>query len=119
MDMPAAICWQIPSFCPTDPEAFGRVMVKRGDGQAGGRGGAWRSPELLLPDETGWLLEPDNADRWPPRRPGDGVAVAGARRLAQRAMATRANFSKEQMCARPSRSMAKYCGKPPAWHART
>ncbi|MDP6604367.1 MAG: glycosyltransferase family 4 protein [Rhodospirillales bacterium] len=103
-DMPAAyMLTDLVVSASTDPEAFGRVVP---EAQALGRpviasdhGGA---RETLIPDVTGWLTPP-----------GDAEALAGAidrvlnmddatrRRLAERAIANaRENFSKDVMCAK-------------------
>lgn len=103
-DMPAAYkLADVVVSASTDPEAFGRVVS---EAQALGRpvvaanhGGA---PEQILPDQTGFLFPPGDAE---------GLAQALRRALALSdgerqllAVASlahvRAHFSKEQMCAR-------------------
>lgn len=86
-----------------DPEPFGRVMI---EAQAMGRpivatahGGA---RETVLPGETGWLVQPNDAAAL-----ADGIRAAlsldGAARDRMAALAVahvRENFSRYQMCAR-------------------
>jgi len=104
MDMPAAyMLADVVVSASTDPEGFGRVMV---EAQAVGKpvvaAGHGASAELILPDETGWLFEPDSIDALAGTL--DGVLRLGPsarEHIAERAMANvRANFTKEQMCAR-------------------
>ena len=103
-DMPAAYkLADVVVSASTDPEAFGRVVS---EGQALGRpvvaanhGGA---PEQILVDRTGFLFEPGDAEGLAQaiRR---ALALSDGERqlLAVEAFAhVRANFSKEQMCAR-------------------
>ena len=103
-DMPAAyMLADVVVSASTDPEAFGRVMV---EGQAVGKpviGAAHgASGELIRPNETGWLFEPGDATSL-------AMALEAALRLdtgeretlAERAIENvRANFTKDQMCAR-------------------
>lgn len=104
MDMPAAyMLADVVVSASTDPEAFGRVMV---EAQAMGKpvvaAAHGASGELLLADETGWLFEPDNAESLAAALDrAMGLPPQARDVLAQRAMANvRANFSKEQMCAK-------------------
>ena len=101
-DMPAAyMLADVVVSASTDPEAFGRVMV---EAQAVGKpvvaAAHGASAELMLPDETGWLFQPDDVGSLAATL--DRVlrlGTAARERLAQRAMANvRANFTKEQMC---------------------
>ncbi|MEM7651266.1 MAG: glycosyltransferase family 4 protein [Pseudomonadota bacterium] len=100
-DMPAAYMLATVVVCPsTDPEGFGRVPV---EAQAMGRpivaadhGGA---QETVLRGQTGWLVEPSNADAL-----AKGIEEALALTPTQRSMlATRAmahiaeHFTKDQM----------------------
>jgi glycosyltransferase involved in cell wall biosynthesis len=104
-DMPAAyMLSDVVVSASTDPEAFGRVVV---EAQAMGRlviasdhGGA---RETVIPDETGWLVAPGDADALV-KALAEALALAvdlGRReRMAARAMEhVRAHFSKEAMCA--------------------
>ena len=83
-DMPAAyMLADVVVSASTDPEAFGRVMV---EAQAMGKpvvaAGHGASAELVLPGETGWLFEPDDAELAGGRaRPGDAPRRRGARGL--------------------------------------
>ncbi len=103
-DMPAAyMLADVVVSASTDPEAFGRVMV---EAQAMGKpvvaAGHGASAELVLPDETAWLFEPDDAESLADAL-GQAMRLGADARaiLAQRAMANvRANFSKEMMCAK-------------------
>ncbi len=63
-DMPAAyMLADVVVSASTDPEAFGRVMV---EAQAMGKpivaAGHGASRELVIPDQTGWLFQPGDAD---------------------------------------------------------
>ena len=87
----------------TDPEAFGRVVA---EAQAMGRpvvapdhGGA---PEILKPNETGWLFKPGDAGGSWPMRSSKALALDAAARddLAGHAIANiNDRFTKERMCA--------------------
>jgi glycosyltransferase involved in cell wall biosynthesis len=102
-DMPAAyMLADVVVSASTDPEAFGRVAA---EAQAMGRPvaasdhGATR--ETVLAGRTGWLYPPGKADALA-QAIGEALALTtGEReRLAEVAIAhTRANFSKEKMCA--------------------
>lgn len=103
-DMPAAyMLADVVVSASTDPEAFGRVMV---EAQAVGKpvvaAAHGASAELVLPDETAWLFEPDNVEALAATLDGVLRLDTGAREtLAERAIANvRANFTKEQMCAK-------------------
>ncbi len=103
-DMPAAYMLATVVVCPsTDPEGFGRVPV---EAQAMGRpiiasdhGGA---RETIIRGQTGWLVEPGNADKLA-KAIEEALALTAAQRsmLATRAMAHIAeNFTKELMADR-------------------
>ena len=87
----------------TDPEAFGRVMVEAqalGKPVIGADHGASR--ELILPNETGWLVPPNK-----PNELADTLRKVLAldtpyrEELAARAISNvRENFSRAQMCAK-------------------
>jgi len=100
-DMPAAYMLSTVVVCPsTDPEGFGRVPV---EAQAMGRpivaadhGGA---QETILRGQTGWLVEPADADQLASAIE-EALALSATQRsmLATRAMAHIAeNFTKAQM----------------------
>ncbi len=108
-DMPAAyMLSDLVVSASTDPEAFGRVLA---EAQAMGRpvigsdhGGA---RETVLPEETGWLVKPGDAQQL-----ADAIARALAlepgqrQRIAARAADhVRRNFSKQDMC---NRTLAVY-----------
>lgn len=109
-DMPAAYkLADVVVSASLDPEPFGRVII---EAQAMGRpvvasnhGGA---AESMIEGETGWLVQPANADAL-----ADGIRKALAMneedrtRLSEVAIAhARAHFSREDMCAR---TLAVYC----------
>ncbi len=87
----------------TDPEAFGRVMI---EAQALGRpviasdhGGA---RETVLPEKTGWLVPPGDADALAAAL-AKVLALDGAARsrLSKAAIANvKEYFSKQKMCAK-------------------
>lgn len=103
-DMPAAYkLADVVVSASTDPEAFGRVVS---EAQALGRpvvaanhGGA---PEQILPDRTGFLFAPGDAESLAQALRRALALTDGERQLlAVDALAhVRAHFSKEQMCAR-------------------
>jgi glycosyltransferase involved in cell wall biosynthesis len=104
LDMPAAyMLADVVVSASTDPEAFGRIMVEAqsvGKPVVAAAHGA--SAELILPEETGWLFEPDSVDALAATLDAVLRLDASAREhIAERAMANvRANFTKEQMCAK-------------------
>ena len=87
----------------TDPEAFGRVMV---EGQALGKPviGAdhGASRELILPNETGWLVPPNETSALASMlKHVLSLDTPFREELASRAISNvRANFSRAQMCAK-------------------
>ncbi len=103
-DMPAAYkLTDVVVSASTEPEAFGRVVA---EGQALGRpviatdhGGA---RETVIPGETGWLVEPGNADSLAEALARCLALSAAARQeMAERAVANvRENFSTEVMAAK-------------------
>lgn len=103
-DMPAAyMLSDVVVSASTDPEAFGRIMV---EAQAMGRpviasdhGGA---RETVLPDETGWLTPPGDAEALAAALDKALALEAEVRsKLAARAIEhARAHFTKEAMCAK-------------------
>lgn len=103
-DMPAAyMLADVVISASTDPEAFGRVMVEAqalGKPVIGADHGASR--ELILPNETGWLVPPNK-----PNELADTLRKVLAldtpyrEELAARAISNvRENFSRAQMCAK-------------------
>ncbi len=103
-DMPAAyMLADVVISASTDPEAFGRVMV---EGQALGKPviGAdhGASRELILPDETGWLVPPNKPDALASMlKHVLSLDTPFREELALRAISNvRANFSCAQMCAK-------------------
>ncbi len=101
-DMPAAYkLADVVVSASTDPEAFGRVMVEAqamGKPVIGAAHGA--SSELILPDRTGWLFEPGNAEQLAGALSAALSLDTGAREaLSNAAIANvRARFSKTRMC---------------------
>ena len=101
-DMPAAYkLADVVVSASTDPEAFGRVMVEAqamGKPVVGAAHGASR--ELILPDRTGWLFEPGNADQLAGALSAALSLDTGAReKLSNAAIENvRARFSKTRMC---------------------
>jgi glycosyltransferase involved in cell wall biosynthesis len=102
-DMPAALMLaDVVVSASNRPEGFGRVVV---EAQAMGRpviatdhGGA---RETILPNETGWLVPPGNAQALAAAI-AEALALSGDERavLAERAIAdTRTRFGIERMCA--------------------
>jgi glycosyltransferase involved in cell wall biosynthesis len=76
-----------------EAQAMGKPVVAAGHGA---------SAELILPDETGWLFEPGDAESLA-EAIGRAMSLGADARevVARRAMANvRANFSKEMMCAK-------------------
>ena len=104
LDMPAAyMLADVVVSASTDPEAFGRVMA---EAQAMGKpvvaADHGASREIVLPDETGWLFAPGDAEDLAAKL-GHVLSLDTAAReaLAAKAIAnTRAKFSKADMCAR-------------------
>ena len=103
-DMPAAyMLADVVISASTDPEAFGRVMV---EGQALGKPviGAdhGASRELILPNETGWLVPPNKPDALASMLEYVlSLDTPFREELASRAISNvRANFSCAQMCAK-------------------
>lgn len=103
-DMPAAyMLTDVAVSASTDPEAFGRVVA---EAQALGRPviatdhGAAR--EIVIPEETGWLVPPGDVAALAERLGRVLYLPAEARhRLAAQAVANvRTNFTTELMCAR-------------------
>ena len=103
-DMPAAyMLTDVVVSASTDPEAFGRVVA---EAQALGRPviatdhGAAR--EIIIPDETGWLVPPGDAAALAERlgKVLDLAAEARHRLAAQAIANVRANFTTDLMCAR-------------------
>jgi glycosyltransferase involved in cell wall biosynthesis len=102
-DMPAALMLaDVVVSASTDPEAFGRVIV---EAQAMGRpivaADHGASRELVLPEETGWLVPPND-----PEALADGLRSAlaldaTARESWARRAITRSQelFTKQKMCA--------------------
>ncbi len=101
-DMPAAyMLADVVVSASTEPEAFGRVVA---EAQAQGRpviapdhGGA---REIVIDGETGWLVEPGNADALAGAiNHGLELKMLARRILSAKAMANiRDNFSKSRMC---------------------
>lgn len=107
LDMPAAyMLADVVVSASTDPEAFGRVMA---EAQAMGKpvvaADHGASREIVLPEETGWLFAPGDAEDLAEKL--DHVLALGTaarEALAAKAIAnTRAKFSKAEMCARTLR----------------
>ncbi|HAA92620.1 MAG TPA: glycosyl transferase [Rhodospirillaceae bacterium] len=103
-DMPAAyMLADVVVSASTDPEAFGRVMA---EGQALGKPviGAdhGASGELIIPNETGWLVPPkEPAALAEALRRALALDTSAREKLATRAIANvRENFSRAQMCAK-------------------
>ncbi len=103
-DMPAAyMLADVVISASTDPEAFGRVMV---EGQALGKPviGAdhGASRELILPNETGWLVPPNKPDALASMlKHVLSLNTSFREELALRAISNvQANFSCTQMCAK-------------------
>ena len=103
-DMPAAyMLADVVISASTDPEAFGRVMV---EGQALGKPviGAdhGASRELILPNETGWLVPPNKSTALASMlKHVLSLDTPFREELALRAISNvRANFSLAQMCAK-------------------
>ena len=103
-DMPAAyMLADVVISASTDPEAFGRVMA---EGQALGKPviGAdhGASRELILPNETGWLVPPNKPDALASMlKHVLSLNTSFREELALRAISNvQANFSCTQMCAK-------------------
>ncbi|MEE2932548.1 MAG: glycosyltransferase family 4 protein [Pseudomonadota bacterium] len=103
-DMPAAyMLADVVISASTDPEAFGRVMV---EGQALGKPviGAdhGASRELILPNETGWLVPPNKTSALASMlKHVLSLDTPFREELASRAISNvRANFTRAQMCAK-------------------
>jgi glycosyltransferase involved in cell wall biosynthesis len=103
-DMPAAyMLADVVVSASTDPEAFGRVMAEAqamGKPVVGADHGA--SGELVLPGETGWLFKPGDAEDLAAKLDHAlSLDTAARETLAAKSIANvRANFSREDMCAR-------------------
>jgi glycosyltransferase involved in cell wall biosynthesis len=103
-DMPAAyMLADVVVSASTDPEAFGRVMAEAqamGKPVVGADHGASR--ELVLPGETGWLFTPGDAEDLAAKLDHAlSLDTAARETLAAKSIANvRANFSREDMCAR-------------------
>ena len=107
LDMPAAyMLADVVVSASTDPEAFGRVVA---EAQAMGKpvvaADHGASREIVLPDETGWLFTPGDAEDLAAKL--DQVLTldtAARERLAAEAIDNiQANFSKAEMCAKTLR----------------
>ncbi len=102
-DMPAALMLaDVVVSASTDPEAFGRVMV---EAQAMGcpivAADHGASQELVLPNETGWLVPPNDPDALADTlRSALALDAASREAWARRAISrTRQLFTKQTMCA--------------------
>ena len=102
-DMPAALMLaDIVVSASTDPEAFGRVIV---EAQAMGRlliaANHGASKELVLPNETGWLVPPNDSEALADALREALVLDVQARETWARRAITRAQeqFTKQNMCA--------------------
>ena len=102
-DMPAALMLaDAVVSASTDPEAFGRVIV---EAQAMGRpiiaADHGASQELVLPDETGWLVPPNDPDALANALRQALALDAQARESWARRAIARAQklFTKQTMCA--------------------
>jgi glycosyltransferase involved in cell wall biosynthesis len=104
LDMPAAyMLADVVVSASTEPEAFGRVMA---EAQAMGKpvvaADHGASREIVLPDETGWLFAPKDAEDLAEKLDRVlSLSTAAREELASKAIANiRAQFSRTGMCAK-------------------
>lgn len=114
-DMPAAILLaDVVVSASVEPEAFGRVMAEGGAmGKPVIATSIGAAPEIVVPGETGWLVQPDDADALA-HALKEALSLSEEQRATMREAATarvRERFSVEAMCAKTLAVYADLLGR--------